>query len=87
MHKNEQNSRHEKWQAIIKEQEASGLSQAQFCKEHNISAPSLVITAAYSNQSSRKLAHLHLWQSSNHQSQKIFVLHCRMDSNAYFRLI
>ena len=37
----EQKSRHEKWQVIIKEQEASGLSQAQFCKERNISSATL----------------------------------------------
>ena len=41
MDKDEQNSRHEKWQAIIKEQEASGLSQTQFCKERNISSAKL----------------------------------------------
>ena len=41
MDNEEQNSRHEKWHAIIKEQEASGLSQAQFCKERNISSAKL----------------------------------------------
>lgn len=27
---------HAKWQALIEEQEKSGLSQAEFCKQHNI---------------------------------------------------
>lgn len=37
----EQKSRYEKWQELIKEQEVSGLSQAQFCKERNISSAQL----------------------------------------------
>ena len=34
----EQKTRHEKWRELVKEQEASGLSQTQFCKERNISS-------------------------------------------------
>src|SRR3990167_9730198 len=41
MNKDEQNLRHEKWQTIIEEQEASGLSQTQFCKDRNISSAQL----------------------------------------------
>ena len=37
----EQKARHEKWRELIKEQEASGLSQTQFCKERNISSAKL----------------------------------------------
>jgi len=55
----EKNSRHEKWQAIIKEQEASVLSQMQFCKERNISAAKLGYTAACSNQSRHQQVLLH----------------------------
>ena len=38
----EKKSRYAKWQAIINEQEASGLSQTQFCKERNISSAQFV---------------------------------------------
>jgi hypothetical protein len=38
MNKDEQKIRHQKWQALIKEHETSGLSQTQFCKERNISS-------------------------------------------------
>ncbi len=31
----------EKWKAIIEEQERSGLSQEEFCKQHNLSPSSL----------------------------------------------
>ena len=41
MNKDEQKTRHGKWQELIKEQEASGLSQTQFCKERNISSAKL----------------------------------------------
>lgn len=41
MTNDEQKARHEKWQIIIDEQEASGLSQTQFCKERNISSAQL----------------------------------------------
>ncbi len=41
MNNDEQNARHEKWKELIKEQEASGLSQTQFCKERNISSAKL----------------------------------------------
>jgi hypothetical protein len=41
MDKEEQKTRREKWLEIINEQEKSGLSQTQFCKENNISAPQL----------------------------------------------
>jgi hypothetical protein len=41
MDKKEQNTRHEKWQELIKDQVASGLSQTQFCKERNISSAKL----------------------------------------------
>ena len=34
----DQNSRHDRWRKLIKEQEASGVSQAQFCKDKNLSA-------------------------------------------------
>ena len=34
----ETKDRHEKWRELIKEQEASGQSQTQFCKERNISS-------------------------------------------------
>ena len=37
----ERKVRHEKWQTIIDEQEASGLSQTQFCKERSISSAQL----------------------------------------------
>ncbi len=37
----EQKSRRKKWQELIKEQEASGLSQAQFCKDRSISSAQL----------------------------------------------
>jgi hypothetical protein len=41
MDNDEQKARHEKWQAIINDQETSGLSQTQFCKERNISSAQL----------------------------------------------
>ncbi|EKD71728.1 MAG: hypothetical protein ACD_46C00113G0013 [uncultured bacterium] len=41
MKNDEQKARYEKWQAIIDEQEVSGLSQALFCKERNISSAQL----------------------------------------------
>lgn len=41
METDEQKARHEKWQTIIDEQEASGLSQTQFCKQRNISSAQL----------------------------------------------
>ncbi len=41
MNKEDQNVRYEKWRAIIDEQEASGLTQTAFCKEHNISSAQL----------------------------------------------
>lgn len=34
----EQKDRHEKWKILIEEQEKSGLSQANFCKQKNISS-------------------------------------------------
>jgi len=34
----EQKDRHEKWKTLIEEQEKSGLSQANFCKQKNISS-------------------------------------------------
>lgn len=41
MENEEQKARHDQWQKIIEEQEASGLSQTQFCKERNISSAQL----------------------------------------------
>lgn len=41
MNTGEKESRYEKWQELIKEQESSGLSQTQFCKERNISSAQL----------------------------------------------
>lgn len=37
----EQTERHAKWKLLIEEQEKSGLSQAEFCKQHNINAAQL----------------------------------------------
>jgi hypothetical protein len=36
MNVNEQSTRHAKWQALVEEQEKSGVSQTEFCKQHNI---------------------------------------------------
>lgn len=41
MNADEQKTRYEKWQELIREQEASGLSQTQFCKDRNISSAQL----------------------------------------------
>ena len=41
MNKEEQELRHEKWREIIKEQEASGLKQGEYCKQRNISSAQL----------------------------------------------
>ena len=41
MKNEEQKARREKWQVIIEEQEASGLSQTEFCKERNLSSAQL----------------------------------------------
>lgn len=41
MKPDDKKSRYEKWQAIINDQEASGLSQAVFCKERNLSPAQL----------------------------------------------
>ena len=41
MQAEEQKIRYERWQTIIDEQEASGLSQTQYCKERNISSAQL----------------------------------------------
>jgi hypothetical protein len=41
MNDDKQKARREKWQTLIEEQEKSGLSQTQFCKERNISSAQL----------------------------------------------
>jgi len=41
MNKEEQESRYKKWRDLIDEQEASGLTQTEFCKERNISSAQL----------------------------------------------
>ena len=41
MTKEEQTSRRKKWQDLIEEQEASGQTQNEFCKERNISLAQL----------------------------------------------
>lgn len=38
---NHKTTHHDKWKSIIAEQEASGLSQAAFCKQHDISVTKL----------------------------------------------
>ena len=41
MNKEEQESRYKKWRDLINEQEASGLTQGEFCKERNVSSAQL----------------------------------------------
>ncbi len=41
MNKEEQESRYKKWRDLIDEQEVSGLTQGEFCKERNVSSAQL----------------------------------------------
>lgn len=38
MNSNEKIDRHEKWKELVAEQEKSGLSQLEFCRQHNLVA-------------------------------------------------
>ena len=82
MNKPEQVERHAKWQALVNQQKQSGLTQKEFCKEHQLAASTFAYYSSvfgnkkkkYSEISNNNFIPIEIKNSSKSKSSELKII-------------